>query len=217
MFLQAREASKARLDSEDRSLWSISESSETSETPTETMTFSSPSAHRSLQSEYENVNYESKDPSVPTSQFDEISTFTPDIHSMEHIPSTDSWHDSGYDSSSRGSKSIYSHSGSDHLPNQGSSSYSTLDDSGLGMMFSPLGSQEFLEPMAETAGYSTTEFDYYWSDLAATAGFDIERWPSGENGESTASNLVSGPGAMRRASGHHHYASEHFAEGGFMF
>jgi len=208
MFLQARETSKARLAFEDRSLGSISElseTSETSETPTETMTFSSPSAHRSFQSDYENVYYGSKDPSIPTSQFGELSPFPPDIRSMGHVPSTDSWHDSSYGSLLRGSNSIYAHSGSDYLPNQGSSSCSTLDDPGLRMTFSPLSGQEFVGPVAETGDYSTTEFSFPWPDGPVTGGYDLERCSSGENSESTASNIISGRGAMPQTGSHSYY------------
>jgi hypothetical protein len=195
MFLQARETSKSRLTSESRSLGSISESSET---PTETMTFS-PSAHGSFQPYYENVYYGSEEPPIPFSQFDQNSSFPPDIRSMGHIPYMDSWRDSGYYSSSRGSKSIYSHSGSDHLPNQGSSSYSTLDDSRSGM-FSPLGGQEFGDPMSEAANNSTADFDFLCSVLPLTAGSHLERCPPGENSVSMASNIISGSGATPQVS-----------------
>jgi hypothetical protein len=196
MFPQARETSKARLASEDKSLESISE---LNETLTDTVTFSSPSAHRSFQPDSENVNYGSEHPSVPTPQLYEISTFPPDTRSAGHISSTDLWHDSAYGSSSGGSKSIHSHSGSDRLVNQCSSSYPPWDDVGFDI-FSQFSGQQLMQPIPQTVRNSTTEFDYHWPSPAPMAGPDLERCPSGERRESTASNIVSGSGAMPQAS-----------------
>jgi hypothetical protein len=106
MFLQAKEASRAPLASEDGSPGSMSQSNELVGEIIPTLR---PPVQGSFQPDSENANCVSNS-SISASQFSGISTLSPDAHTLGHIPSPDSCHDSGYDSFSRGSNSIYSYS-----------------------------------------------------------------------------------------------------------
>jgi hypothetical protein len=204
MFLQTRETSRARLASEDGSSGSMSQSNEL---VGELISTSRPSVQGSFQPDFENANYGSN-PSRSASQFSGISTLSPDINILGHIPYPDSCHDSSYDSLSRGSNSIYnySYSGSDRLIPQSASSIPTCEDFEF-VVIPPSDSHGLGEPISEfinnyTANNYTADFDYYWSVPTQTAppGLSLSLDSSGENTEPTASNITSGSDAVPQTS-----------------
>jgi hypothetical protein len=172
MFLQAKEASRAPLTSENGSPGSMSQSNEL---VGETIPTLRPSVQGSFQPDSENANSGSN-PSISASQFSGISTLPPDTHTLGHIPSPDSCHDSGHDSLSRESDIIYdySHIESNRVVPQSSSLDLALEDFGFDM---------FALPTFGNFDLSTMEFDCSWSDPAQKTNSDVEKCSSRENRE----------------------------------
>jgi hypothetical protein len=145
-MFQVRETSGARLASEDKSPESISQSNEILR---EMMPCSTPLAQDPFRPYSKILNCGLEDPSLRPSQFRENSTSSPDLLSI--------YHDSGYDSPSRGSKSICNHSssGSD-LPVNRSSPHSAIAGDLPFDTFQPSAVQESIGPIG------TADPDYFW-------------------------------------------------------
>lgn len=145
-MFQVRETSGARLASADGSPESISQPNEIVR---EMMSCSTPPAQDPFRPYSKILNCGLEDPSPRPSQFRENSTSSPDLLSI--------CHDSGYDSPSRGSKSICDHSRSGSDPAvERSSPHSALAGDLLFNTFQPSASQESMGPIG------TADPDYFW-------------------------------------------------------